>query len=200
MADDARHLELLTNAFRGLDEFFNKLGMHAHAPIRFSFRGVGVKFFRTLNTRTPSAYANTTFIGYNVAGELSDRAKDVEETLLHELFHLNDAARDGWSLRELTPDYQAIVDRCGSDQACFERFAPHETKVDGGIYYAFHPTSGVREYAAELAIRYVREQSAALDHVPPGSSFKCAAPENARAWTAVAREFFGGVDLTPRCE
>jgi hypothetical protein len=57
----------------------------------------------------------------------------------------------------------------------------------------------VREYAAELALRYYRETRAILRKDKPIAPFKCGPPENARAWTAFVAEFFAGVDLVPAC-
>jgi hypothetical protein len=78
-----------------------------------------------------------------------------------------------------------------------------------GGFYAFHPDNGVGEYAAELAIRYYREQRAVLGMATPADAkpraphatgaFKCGPPDNARAWDLLVREFFGGVDLVPPC-
>ncbi len=79
--------------------------------------------------------------------------------------------------------------------ACLRPYAPHKTKVRGKTYHAFHPESGVGEYAAELAVRYYREHRAVLAKRPPRRPFKCRRPENARAWKRLATEFFGGVDL-----
>jgi hypothetical protein len=83
--------------------------------------------------------------------------------------------------------------------------------VRGGTYYAFQPGNDVREYAAELAVRYFKEQSAAIaptssaDHpgggIPFGlkTPFKCTGSENATSWKAMVLEFFGGIDLTVAC-
>lgn len=74
--------------------------------------------------------------------------------------------------------------------------------VKGGTYYAFMPDNGtmVFEYAAELAVRYYTEQSAAMTGARLDDPlFKCGPPENRQAWELVRDEFFGGVDLTPAC-
>jgi hypothetical protein len=78
-------------------------------------------------------------------------------------------------------------------------FSPTETMMDGA-YYAFAPRSGVREYAAELALRYYREQRAAIEGKPASApAFKCGPKENLEAWRLLIGEFFGGVDLAPAC-
>ena len=64
----------------------------------------------------------------------------------------------------------------------------------------FQPGNDVREYAAEVALRWYREQRARLRGEPlPGPSFECGPEENRRAWEAIAGEFFAGVDLVPEC-
>jgi hypothetical protein len=74
--------------------------------------------------------------------------------------------------------------------------------VRGGTYYAFQPDNGdgVHEYAAELALRYYREQRALVrGEAPVLPPFKCGPEESARAWSLIVDEFFGGVDLVPDC-
>jgi hypothetical protein len=85
---------------------------------------------------------------------------------------------------------------------CLTPFAPTEMTVRGGTYYAFHPNNGaaVREYAAELALRYYREQRAYAKDLPHPRRFKCGPKENAVSWKLLVDEFFGGVDHTPACE
>ncbi|NOU27651.1 MAG: hypothetical protein HOO96_07045 [Polyangiaceae bacterium] len=66
--------------------------------------------------------------------------------------------------------------------------------------YAFQPGNDVREYAAELAVRYFREQSAMLAKKPLAKpAFKCGPQENALAFRLFVDEFFDGVDRTPAC-
>jgi hypothetical protein len=55
------------------------------------------------------------------------------------------------------------------------------------------------EYAAELALRYYREQRAVLRNLPTVKPFKCGPPQNAQAWTAMRDEMFAGVDAVPPC-
>ena len=126
----------------------------------------------------------------------------MRETLFHEIFHLDDAAHDDWSTHALRPFFDAIGKRCGTRIACLRPYAPNDTMVRGGTYYAFQPNNGdaVHEYAAELALRFYRENRAALhgeaQRDPP---FKCGPAENRRAWEALRSEFFGGADRTPSC-
>lgn len=197
-----QHVEWLLDAFVTLDTTLGELGRHAAAPIRFARKPAVVRFFETTSTTTPSAFVVESAIGFNLRGELWSSPESVFETLVHELFHLSDAEHGNWSEKALRAQHDAIRARCEGDLACFDRYAPHETKVDGGFYYAFHPTSDVREYAAELAIRFVREQRAWLlrpEAPPDAPPFKCLAPENEAGWTELGREFFAGIDLTPPC-
>ena len=94
--------------------------------------------------------------------------------------------------------------KCGTKSTCLAPFAPNDTKVRAtGTYYAFQPNNGdaVHEYAAELAVRYFKEQT--RDGRAPRScrALRSSAdlPENARAWQALVDEFFAGHDLVPRC-
>jgi len=157
---------------------------------------------RSVKKRTPSAYATSWAIVYNVEGSLLTSAGGVQETLFHELFHLNDEEHRDWSEKALASDYEAIVKKCGTKQACLAPYAPNSTVVRGGTYYAFQPNNGTgaHEYAAELAVRYFREQSemrakGKLTH----RAFKCGPAENARSWQAFIDEFFAGRDLVPAC-
>jgi len=133
----------------------------------------------------------------------STRSTGVRETYFHELFHLNDFDHNDWSKQRLAKDYAAIVKQCGTRVTCLEPYAPNTTKVRAtGTYYAFQPNNGdgVHEYAAELAVRYWKEQSEMLSAGKLSRrAFKCGTPENARSWKALIDEFFGGRDLTPAC-
>ena len=96
--------------------------------------------------------------------------------------------------------HDAIVKRCGTATACLAPYAPSSTIVRGSTYYAFHPANTVEEYAAELALRYYREERAALRKEALGAPpFKCGPPENARAWRALVDEFFAGADHVGPC-
>lgn len=200
VAENRKHLEWILEAFTSLTAAFDDLAGRARAPLRFVRKPSAIRFFETVNTTTPSAYAIDDVIYYNLKGELWTSADDVIDTLVHELFHLTDARHERWSERAIRETYETIRSQCDGDQTCLERFAPHETKVDGGIFYAFHPTSDVREYVAELAARFVREQRQALGSSPAAAlPFKCQAEENERVWRSFADEFFGGLDLVPPC-
>ena len=175
---------------------------------------------------TPSAYAigprpmpqrpddDISFsLAYNVKGSLLNSDTGVRETIFHEVFHMNDASHGDWSPRALHADYDAIVKKCGamnaaggtaltSIDACLTPYAPNDTMVRGGTFYAFEPNNGlpVREYAAELALRWYKEHRALQRHeqLPTGRAFKCGPPENRRAWDAIVKEFFS-LDLVPPC-
>ncbi len=196
-----KHLRWTVDALRGFDEFFARLGGD-RAPT-YRWRGLRLRYVRSLAKRTPSAYAIDWSITYNVRGSLMTSAPRVAETLFHEIFHLNDAAHGDWSVRALAADYDAIVARCGVRSACLAPYAPGTTKVKAtGTYYAFQPGNGesVREYGAELAVRYWHEQTEMLDRGALGRpAFKCGPAENARAWQALVDEFFAGRDLVPAC-
>ncbi len=194
-------LAWVTSAFEAHDDFFGRLGKLARDPLPYRWRSLEVRFFRSVGGRRPSAYAEGWSIAFNVVGSLNVSADGVRETLFHEVFHLNDAAHKDWSARALAGLYEPIVARCGTRRACLAPYAPNRTVVRGGTYYAFQPGNGntVHEYAAELAVRYYREELAALDGRPVRPAFKCGPPENARAWELIVAEFFGGVDVTPGC-
>ena len=101
----------------------------------------------------------------------------------------------------LDPAIHAIrrVERC-TRTACLAPYAPTGTLVRRGTYYAFQPGNDVHEYAAEVAIRYYRENRAVIRGEPAiRPVFKCGPDENRHAWEALRDEFFGGVDLVPPC-
>lgn len=211
-----KHLAWVAGAFREFDAFFDALGLSAPgdparaptAPGRvanFRWRGLALRFVRSVAKRTPSAYAIGWSVTYNVRGSLLTSEAGVTETMFHEIFHLNDAAHDDWSVRFLSTDYDAIVARClpKLTRACLARYAPGSTTVKGGTYYAFQQNNGssVHEYAAELALRYFKEhRELAATGKLAKPAFKCGAPENARAWQALVDEFFAGVDRTGDCK
>ena len=196
------HLQWAAAALRSFDDFFARLHRD-HAPPAYRWRGLRLRFVRSVGKRTPSAYAIDWMVEYNVRGSLMTGAARVQETMFHELFHNNDAEHGGWSRRVLATDYDAIVARCGVDSRCLAPYAPGTTKVKAtGTYYAFQPGNGdsVNEYGAELAVRYWHEQSEMLDRgLLRRPAFKCGPPENARAWQALIDEFFAGRDLVPTC-
>jgi hypothetical protein len=196
------HLSWLRASLAAFERFFESLAPHATRAITFQPRPRGFMFFRTADRSYPSAYHWDGVIGYNVLGPLHGDPRDVHETLFHELFHFNDDARGTWSTANLRPVFESIIARCGDDHECLAPFAPYDTVVPSGTYYPFDPrTRDVREYAAELALRYFLEHEAIFAgeaaRFPP---FKCMTPENRLAWDRVVEEFFGGADLVPECE
>jgi hypothetical protein len=202
MGKERRHLAWITAANEDFDGFFTELARGAPAPLRYRWRDLAYRFFRSVKRTTPSAYADRWSVAYNVAGSLNTSADGVRETLFHEIFHLDDAAHGDWSARALRPTFDAIVQKCGTRAACLGPYAPNDTMVRGGTYYAFQPNNGdaVHEYAAELALRYYRENRAVMrGEAVKKPGFKCGPPENQRAWEALSGEFFGGVDRTPSC-
>jgi hypothetical protein len=206
---DRKHIEWIRAAMSDLDRFWSALDAVAPSreagPARYRWRPLTLRFMRSMNgKRTPSAYAHDWTVAWNLEGSLHTSSDAARETLVHEIFHLNDRAHsssgdDWWSERALGRDYDAIVKRCGTSRACLAPFAPNHTTVRGGTYYAFQPGNGVVEYAAELALRYYREQRSVLFALKQEKAFKCGPPENARAWDAMREEFFGGVDVVPPC-
>jgi hypothetical protein len=195
----------VASALQWIDTFF--ADFKTETPT-YRWRDLELRFVRSVGKRTPSAYAMKWLVTHNVVGSLLTTERGVRETYVHELFHLNDFDHGDWSAKTLTIDYKAIVKKCGRTGAkavkCLAPFAPNDTKVRAsGTYYAFQPNNGdsVHEYAAELAVRYFKEQSAMRDAGRLAApAFKCATPENARAWTALVDEFFGGRDLIPACK
>ncbi len=148
----------------------------------------------------PASTKSSRLIAYHLDGSLHTSEDAVRETMFHEIFHLNDQARDDWSVRALGPIFDRIVAKCGTRAACLAPYAPNDTMVRGGTYYAFQPGNGVREYAAELAVRYYKEERAALrGERQPRARFKCGNAENKAAWDAFVAELFGGVDRAPPC-
>ena len=143
-------------------------------------------------------------IAYNVSGSLHRGPDAVRATLFHEIFHLNDSAHGNWSRKHLTTYFDAIVARCTRhgrlSTPCLRPYAPGDTMVRGGTYYAFQPGNGVGEYAAELATRYYQEHRRLIAGKallrPP---FKCGPKPNERVWSTFVDEFFGGVDRVAAC-
>jgi hypothetical protein len=196
------HLERVLASARSIDEFFTKL-FDQQPPPAYRWREIQLRFVRSVGKRTPSAYASGWLVEYNVEGTLLTTTNGVRETLFHELFHSNDGAHKDWSARTLQKDYDAIVAKCpGAKIKCLTPYAPNDTTVRGGTYYAFQPNNGngVHEYAAELAVRYWEEHMEMLAKKKLAKpAFKCGPAENARSWKAIVDEFFAGRDLTPPC-
>jgi hypothetical protein len=197
------HLQWVADAALSFDQLFGRL-FDRLPPPDFRWRALQLRFVRSVGKRTPSAYAMGWMVEYNVEGSLLTSFEGVRETMFHEIFHSNDGAHGDWSARALRKDYDAILARCAPKptNACLAPYAPNTTTVRGGLYYAFQQDNGdpVHEYAAELAVRYWKEQSEMLAAKKLGRKpFKCGPPENARSWKALVDEFFGGRDLTPAC-
>lgn len=197
---DRHHLAWLRESLEAFERFVQALGAGAPGTVRFTTHPKAFVFYRTAEPAYPSAYFVDDTIAYNLAGPLHSNPRDVQETLFHELFHLNDAQADGWSERALGGIFRTITARC-HDHECFAAYAPHSTVVHDGTFYAFdHRTGDVREYAAELALRYFLEQRAALEAAPAfAPPFKCLTRLNRIAWDRLAEDFFGGFDHTPEC-
>jgi hypothetical protein len=199
-----RHLSWMVDAYRDFDRFFEALAERAGKRTDYRYEPVELMFFRSVGRTTPSAYAGDWRIAWNVKGSLHTSADAVRETLFHETFHLNDRTHRSWSERALTPPFDEIVSRCSQggqkpSTACLRPYAPNDTMVRGGTYYAFQPGNGVWEYSAELAIRYYREHRAILYDRPRLPAFKCGPAPNAATWRALVDEFFAGIDLVPDC-
>jgi len=198
-----KHLLWLTESSRALDHFFSALFPGDLKP-NYRVRALEFRFVRSVNKHRPSAYALGWTVSYNVLGSLNISEKSVRETLFHELFHANDEAHGNWSSAQLRADYQAILRKCGAHPSvsCLAPYAPNDTMVRGGTFYAFQPNNGdtVHEYGAELAVRYFKEQSEMLAAGKlTRRAFKCGPVENGRAWQALVGEFFAGRDLVPPC-
>jgi hypothetical protein len=197
------HLRWVLGAQRDIEAFVVALERRAGKPLAYRHRALVWRFFHTVKKRTPSAYASGWEVGYNLDGSLNRSAATVRDTIFHEVFHLNDFEHRTWSRRALGPLVDGILARCRGGVACLATYAPTATRVrKTGMYYAFQPDNGdtAVEYAAELATRYFLEQRAVLrGERLAGPAFKCGPDENARAWRALADEFFAGVDLVPAC-
>lgn len=197
-----KHLSWILAGQRDIVAFFSAIEAKATKPIRYRHSALAWRFLRSVGRTTPSAYAASWEVGYNVSGSLHSSAEAVRDTVFHEVFHLNDQEHRDWSRRAIGPVVDGIAHRCKSKTPCLTPYAPFKTMVRGGTYYAFQPNNGdiAHEYSAELATRYFREQLAASrSEKYPGGWFKCGPSENAQTMKALADEFFGGVDLTPNC-
>jgi hypothetical protein len=203
--DQRKHVEWIVAAMRDMDQFFEELG-GPKTKKRYRFKPIELRFMKSLDgKRTPSAYAHDWTVAWNLEGSLHTSIDAVRETLVHEIFHLNDRAHgsakgaDWWSPNVLGKEFDFAVQKCGTAIPCLTPFTPNETIVRGGTYYSYQPGNGVVEYAAELALRYYREQRAVMRKLPKVKPFKCGPPQNARAWEAMRDEYFDGIDLVPTC-
>ncbi len=195
------HLEWVRAGLYEHDGFFAALVQEAPHPVRYRWRPLELRFFRSVGQHRPSAYAEDWSVAYNVEGSLNLDASAVRELLFHEIFHLNDDAHHDWSVVSLKELYAGLVARCGTRVDCLTPFAPTSTRVRAGTFYAFQPNNGegVHEYAAELAVRYYQEQRARAAGATVKHPFKCGPEQNARAWKLLVDEFFGGLDRVPPC-
>ena len=206
---DRKHLEWVAAAMADFDVFFGEVekfqlrsadgGARTTIPKPFRFRPITLRFMRSIGARTPAAYAHDWTVAYNFMGTLNLSADAVRETMFHEIFHLNDAAHGDWAAKALGKPFDFVAKKCGVATPCLTPYTPNDTIVRGGTYYAFQPGNGVGEYAAELALRYYREQRAVLRGLPKVKPFKCGPAQNAEAWALMRDEFFEGVDAVPAC-
>jgi hypothetical protein len=194
-----QHLQWILDAMREYTRFLDALRVRQKRPVAMRDRPLDFRFFYTDKGGSPSAFAVGQNIGYNLFGAVNVHDEAVRDTLFHEIFHLNDAWHEGFSARALAPIEARILERCKGERRCLLPYAPTDTTMNGKLY-AFIDGGTGREYAAEIALRYFREQRLALEGKPlPIPPFKCGPPENAEAMTLVADEFFGGVDVIPEC-
>ena len=201
---ERKHLAWVSGALHDFDDFFAAVSRRAATrPLAYRWRGLSLLFYRSVGNTTPNAFADARpawTVSYNVNGSIDTSADATRETLFHEIFHLDDADHGDWSPRHLTAIHEAIEHKCGTRTPCLSPYAPTSTIVRNGTYYSFQPGNDVHEYAAEVALRWYREQRAMVrGEKPVRPAFKCGPDENRRAWEAVAAEFFGGVDLVPAC-
>jgi hypothetical protein len=199
------HLHWILSSLLEFEELFATVSRAAPQPVLFRTRPRALRFYRTAHVSFPSASASMTGAGtiaYNMHGVLHESRDLVAATLFHEVFHLNDVGHAAWSERTLPEIFEAIRQRCGSEHECYTPFAPDETRTPGGTYYAFDVRTGnVREYAAELALRWYREhREVVFGRRAPHHPFKCMTAENSAAWGLVTNQFFGGTDLVPPCD
>lgn len=194
------HLVWIVSAMRDYARFFAGLRAHTGKPVAMQDRPLDFRFFYTEKGGAPSAFAVNQNVGYNLFGAVNVSEEAVRDTLFHEIFHLNDAWHEEWSARALGPLHARVVARCKDNRRCLFPYAPTETTMNGRLY-AFLPQGGVREYAAELALRFFREQRLLLEGKPlPLPPFQCGPAENAEAMKLLADEFFGGANLVPACD
>jgi hypothetical protein len=195
---DRKHLDWVAGALHDFDDFFAAIAKQG-TP-RYRWRGLTLRFFRSVGNTTPNAFAEGWTVSYNVHGSIDTSPDATRETFFHEIFHLDDADHGDWSPAHLAALQDAIERRCGTRTECLAPYAPTSTIVRRGTYYAFQPGNDVHEYAAEVALRWYREQRAIVrGDRPVQPAFKCGPAENRRAWEAIAGEFFGAVDLVPAC-
>jgi hypothetical protein len=197
-----QHLQWALDAQRDIARVLGELSQDPNEGFSYRHTGLCWRFFDTPGKRTPSAMALNWLLAYNVSGSLNKSQTSVRELIVHEVFHFHDQAANHWSRRALGPLVDPLVVQCGTDIECLRPYAPNRTQVVGGTWYAFQPDNGdiAHEYAAELALRYFREQREIVDGRPAlQPAFKCGPSPNAQTWQAMVDEFFGGVDRVPDC-
>ena len=113
-----KHLEWVSAAAGSLDDFFTKQfdGKRSRTIAGATSRFASCA--RSASTRrapTRDLGANDVWtIEYNVEGSLLTSETGVRETIVHELFHINDEAHKDWSQHTLANDFNAIVKKCGT--------------------------------------------------------------------------------------
>ncbi len=165
----------------------------------YRWRALTMRFFRSVKRTTPNGFARDWSYAYNVAGSLLHSATAVRELMVHEIFHLNDETHGNWSSTAFAALQAEVIKKCGKSTSCLAPYAPNDTIVKGGTYYAFHADNGPWEYAAELAVRHYNEHRAVLRGEKLPKPFKCGPAPNGKAWKLFVDEFWGGVDRVPAC-
>ena len=202
-----QQLVWVVEGFTEIDAMLRSFETTKAAVMPFRWTALQLKFYRTVKRKTPNAYATRWEMAYNVVGSMFKSQAVVTETLVHEIFHMNDEEHGDWSQKSLNESYLKILKECAvkgkkvPDTKCLTPYSPGSVKVIGGTYYAFQPGNDVREYAAELALRYYQEQHAYWKKAKKKPRpFKCLTQDNADNWRLLVDEFFLGVDLVPACE
>jgi hypothetical protein len=99
----------------------------ASPRLPYRFFPTEVRFFETKPKKTPSAYAIDTRIAYNLIGTLMQTEDSVVETMIHEVFHLNDQAHKDWSITALSGIQTQLIQKCGTRMDCLAPYAPGTT-------------------------------------------------------------------------
>ena len=188
-----QHLAWVEEGTRDFDEVYSAL------KGKYRWKALTLRFFRSVKRTTPNGFAKNWSYAYNVDGSLLHSAVAVRELMVHEIFHLNDEVHGDWSSSALAGYQAEVIKKCGKSTTCLAPYAPNDTIVKGGTYYAFHADNGPWEYAAELAVRHYNEHRAVLRKEKLAKPFKCGPQPNGKAWKAFVDEFWNGVDLTPAC-
>jgi len=188
-----QHLAWVEEGTRDFDTVYSALKGH------YRWRALTLRFFRSVKRTTPNGFARDWSYAYNVSGSLLHSATAVRELMVHEIFHLNDETHGDWSSKTLAKIQAEVIKKCGKSTTCLAPYAPNDTIVKGGTYYAFHADNGPWEYAAELAVRHFNEQRTALRKEKVQKPFKCGPAPNGTAWKLFVDEFWSGVDLVPPC-